>query len=184
MTNLLFQAKSNKQIAAALLAANTVYFLMATVTMPQLLAWTDGLAILDMRTGGYTVKDAAALYTALGSAGRRYYLFPQLFLDSFYPALFALAYTWLIVRLLRQPISLISKHFAAVCFFPLLTAAFDYAENLCIFIGLTRYPVPSPVATQLGSLFTQLKLLFGMLSFTAIALLAVIWLTYRFRYRK
>ena len=76
------------------------------------------------------------------------------------------------------------KHFVTVRFLPLLTAAFDYAENLCIFIGLTRYPVPSPVAAQLGSLFTQLKLLFGMLSFIAIALLVAIWLTSRFKYRK
>ena len=112
MNHLLFSPKSNKQIALALLAANIVYLLMAAVTMPQLSVWADGLTILDMRSGGYTAQDAAALYTALGSAGRHYYLFPQLFLDSLYPALFALAYTWLIVRMLRQSVLRMPKCFS------------------------------------------------------------------------
>ena len=184
MNHLLFSPKSNKQIALALLAANIVYLLMAAVTMPQLSVWADGLTILDMRSGGYTAQDAAALYTALGSTGRHYYLFPQLFLDSLYPALFALAYTWLIVRMLRQSVLRMPKCFAAIRFLPLLTAACDYAENSCTFIGLSYYPVPSPVAAQLGSLFTRLKLLFGMSSFAVIVLLVVIWLMGRFRYKK
>ena len=53
------------------------------MSIPHLQKLSQGLPILDIRAGGYTLEEVQALYTALGSEGRSYYLFPQLFLIYF-----------------------------------------------------------------------------------------------------
>ena len=111
---------------------------------------------LDIRSGGYTLEEVQALYTALGSEGRSYYLFPQLFFDIFYPGLFAVTYTWIIIRLLQQ-LSIQNKWLKGLCYLPLITSFFDYSENISIFITLKSYPELSPTLVQLGSVCTFLR---------------------------
>ena len=85
------------------------------MSIPHLQKLSQGLPILDIRSGGYTLEEVQALYTALGSEGRSYYLFPQLFFDIFYPGLFAVTYTWIIIRLLQQ-LSIQNKWLKGLCY--------------------------------------------------------------------
>ncbi len=175
MKKIVFAPKKNRQIWIAFLLANAVYLLMIVVSIPHLQMLSQGLPILDMRPKGYTLNEVQALYTALGSEGRSYYLFPQLFLDAFYPVLFALAYTWIISRLLQQ-LSAESKWLKILSYLPLLTSFFDYSENLCTFIGLKSYDELSPMVVQFGSIFTMMKNIFGMMTFSAVILLFIVWI--------
>src|SRR5690242_3413356 len=58
-----------------------------------------GLIPFDIRPRGYSFLDAHAFLEAIGEPGRRYYAFPELVIDTFYPPLYAvsrgLALWWL-----------------------------------------------------------------------------------------
>ena len=70
--------------------AAVVYSIIVTVTLTRLEA-ISGLSPFDMRPLGYDTEQAMVLLEALGEEGRAYYLNRQIILDTFYPALLALA---------------------------------------------------------------------------------------------
>ena len=174
MNKFLFGNKNNRQIWIIFIVANLLYSLMIFMSIPHLQKLSQGLPILDIRAGGYTLEEVQALYTALGSEGRSYYLFPQLFFDIFYPGLFAVTYTWIIIRLLQQ-LSIQNKWLKGLCYLPLITSFFDYSENISIFITLKSYPELSPTLVQLGSVCTFLKNISGMMTFSVIIVLFLVW---------
>jgi len=178
MKEFLFGKKNNHQIWLMFIVTNLLYALLIFMSIPHLQKLSQGLPILDMRSEGYTLEDAQVLYTALGSEGRSYYLFPQLFFDMFYPALFALAYTWIIIRLLQQ-LSIQNKWLKGLCYLPLITGFFDYSENISTFITLKSYPDLSPTLVQLGSFCTSLKSISGMMTFSVIIILFLVWVVRR-----
>lgn len=183
MNKFLFGNKNNRQIWIIFIVANLLYSLIIFMSIPHLQKLSQGLPILDIRSGGYTLEEVQVLYTALWSEGRSYYLFPQLFFDIFYPGLFAVTYTWIIIRLLQQ-LSIQNKWLKGLCYLPLITSFFDYSENISIFITLKSYPELSPMLVQLGSVCTFLKNISGMMTFSVMIVLFLVWVVRKLRQNK
>jgi hypothetical protein len=59
----------------------------------------SGLTPFDIRSRGYSYAEARAFLEAIGQQGRRYYVSPELVIDTVYPPLYAvsrgLALWWL-----------------------------------------------------------------------------------------
>ncbi len=136
-------------IALAMILCLGLYSLMAIVVLPQLSSLAGGLAPLDMRTG-YGVAEVRVLLEALGESGRAYYLFPQLLIDSIFPASVSLAFGLTLRTLL--------PNWRRVTLFPVTAAIFDYAENLTIYLILQSYPYLSERLIRLGSTLTITKM--------------------------
>ena len=69
MNKFLFGNKNNRQIWIIFIVANLLYSLIIFMSIPHLQKLSQGLPILDIRSGGYTLEEVQALYTALGSEG-------------------------------------------------------------------------------------------------------------------
>lgn len=83
MNKFLFGNKNNRQIWIIFIVANLLYSLMIFMSIPHLQKLSQGLPILDMRAGGYTLEEVQALYTALGSEGEVTIFFLSYFLIYF-----------------------------------------------------------------------------------------------------
>ena len=71
MNKFLFGNKNNRQIWIIFIVANLLYSLIIFMSIPHLQKLSQGLPILDIRAGGYTLEEVQALYTALGSEGAK-----------------------------------------------------------------------------------------------------------------
>ena len=153
-------------VGSGLIGAS-VYLLMIYVTLAHIEA-VSGHIPFDMRPFGYGPTEAATLLEALGVEGRAYYLSRQIALDTFYPAMLALALVATICwfgqhmpnrNLVRFGIAL-----------SVGAAVFDYAENLGIVAMIWSWPevsVPlvyaTSTATILKSALTTLAVLLTLL---------------------
>lgn len=116
--------------------AVAVYLAMVLITLPHLEA-QSGLAPFDVRPLGYGPEEARALLSALGEAGRTYYINRQLLLDTFYPALMALTLANLF-RLAGGGLAHRRMVKAGIAV-SLMAAGFDYAENAGIYAMLSMW---------------------------------------------
>jgi hypothetical protein len=93
-----------------------------------------GLTPFDIRPKGYGYAEARAFLEAIGEEGRRYYASPELVIDTFYPALYAvsrgLALWWLTMpgRLREAPVPLKVRY--ALIAVPVVVASLDLVENV------------------------------------------------------
>ena len=133
--------------AATLAALVGVNVLDLPLTVPRLRALAGGLSMLDTRPG-YAPGDVAALFDALGAAGRESYLAEIWTVDLFLPALFGL---FLFVAVGRG--SLWRWRWLGP-----LAAFFDYLENATITLLLFSYPRLSGGVARLASALTVTKL--------------------------
>lgn len=159
-------------VLATFVAAQIVYVIMLSVTLPRLEAMAGGLIPFDMLPGGYDFAAAQNLLDALGEEGRAFYLTRQIPLDLIYPALFALAYglawRWLAPRawptLLR------------FSWFPIAAGLTDYAENVFIIRMLTLYPeLPRGLVTAANAA-TLAKSVLTTITLTALMIMLAIML--------
>ena len=51
-----------------------VYLIMLFITIPKVMAFSDGMRLLDMMPGGYDLDYVNALFQTLGEQGRAAYL--------------------------------------------------------------------------------------------------------------
>jgi hypothetical protein len=107
---------------------------------------SGGHGVLDLMFGYGPAAGAAAL-DALGPQGRSAYNGFQL-VDLAFPASYAIGLGSLILALFRRPWPARAYALALV---PVVTAAFDYAENVGVFIALRTYPDTSTAALLLAS---------------------------------
>jgi hypothetical protein len=166
-------------LVAVLLVGNGIMWaVMFFGTLAHLQRLAGGAAPFDIRPLGYSYAEARAFLEAIGSAGRAYYLNPELVLDSFYPPFYAvsraLALWWLTmpgrVRTEAVPASL---RWTLVAI-PIVMACLDGVENISIAKMIWTWPDLSPDLVQLASLATRSKLLLGALTELAMAVLAAI----------
>lgn len=156
------------------LLANAVYATMLLYSIPSLMAFSGGLKIMDMLPGGYDLLYVRSLFSALGEAGRNFYLTVQLPLDLVYPGLFGISYALLLAYLLKKLGKLQSRYFYLV-YLPLLGGFFDYLENIGILTLLTRYPDLTNGLVQVTSFFTVSKSVISSLFFVSLFILLLIW---------
>ncbi|MCU7935665.1 MAG: hypothetical protein KZQ99_12425 [Candidatus Thiodiazotropha sp. (ex Dulcina madagascariensis)] len=151
-----------------------VYLTMLFYSIPAVVSFAPDMTLFDLSPSGYTFDYAVALLEALGPKGRTTYLTLQLPLDFFYPGLFAITYSLLLIWLFRKGTKAGSKilYFALV---PIFAGLFDYIENVYIVIMLKSFPdIPSRIVES-ASLFTILKS-----SFTTIFFVLFFWALIRF----
>ncbi len=129
---------------------------MLLYTIPKVMAYADGMKLLDMMPGGYSPEYVRQLFEALGKEGRNAYLSLQLPVDMIYPALFALSYSSLLaffLRKLRNP----GIWMFAFCYLPILAGFADYTENIFFIWFLKSYPNLPEGLIKISSAFSVVK---------------------------
>jgi hypothetical protein len=156
MRTLISRNLKGSVIIPIFLSAGIVYAIMLMITIPKVMGFSDGMKILDLMPTGYNAAYVNALMNALGENGRHAYLFIQIPFDMVYPLLFGISlcliFAFFLKRLGKSEGSLFY-----ICFLPLLSALFDYAENIGIITILNSYPGNSNLLSQITNLFSVLK---------------------------
>jgi len=129
---------------------------MLTITIPQVMRFSEGMKLLDMMPAGYSAEYVNTLLNTLGEDGRNAYLFHQIPVDMVYPFLFAVSYCLLLAYFLDKLGKLESRLFY-FCLLPLFSGFFDYGENIGIITMLNSYPDNSDLLTQVTNVFSVLK---------------------------
>ena len=163
-------------VVAATLA---VYGVMIFWSIPKISAQAGGLAVFDMRPGGYSFEEAKAFLAALSPEGAAFYADVQHGLDTAYPALLALMLAWSILRLTPASWGLWRWLLAATA---LHGMAFDYWENLNVseMLKLGADGI-APRMVEAASLHSQAKAAASSISMTILLILLCIWVYRRFR---
>ena len=140
-------------IVSAVLTA-VICLVMNLVLIPAIERSTGGIPCFDMNFL-YSADDARFFLQSLSAEGKNIYLHSQLPLDFFYPLCYGCFFVFSLTKLQRK--------LNAFALLPLLLAAFDYAENICIEVML-RASVFSVNTAVLGSVFTTVKtiLMYGI----------------------
>jgi hypothetical protein len=167
-------------LVAALLAANgLLWAVMFFGPLAHLERLASGLTPFDIRPRGYSYAEARA-FLDIGQQGRRYYVSPELAIDTVYPPLYAvsrgLALWWQTMpgRVREDPVPLKVRY--ALIAVPVLMASLDLFENGCIAVMLWTWPDLSHVLVEVSSLATQVKIIAGVFTEVLLGVLAVIWL--------
>jgi hypothetical protein len=174
------QFPSGFLVAALLAASGLLWAVMFFGPLAHLERLASGLTPFDIRQRGYSYAEARAFLEAIGQQGRRYYVSPELVIDTVYPPLYAvsrgLALWWLTMpgRVREDPVPLKVRY--ALIAVPVLMASLDLFENGCIAVMLWTWPELSHGLVEVSSLATQVKIIAGVLTEVLMGVLAVIWL--------
>ena len=147
---------TGKKVFIFFLLSTSVYLAMLLVTIPKVMSFSEGMKLLDMMPGGYGPDYVLSLFETLGEEGRRVYLWNQIPLDMFYPGLFGIAYSLLLVYILRIWLRKESKWFF-LSLLPIAGGLFDYLENIGIILMLNSYPGFSSLLARLTGISSVLK---------------------------
>jgi hypothetical protein len=118
---------------------------------------SGGSGVLDLEFA-YGPAAAAARLDALGPAGRAAYDGFQI-ADLIFPATYAVGLGSLILALWRPWPAL-----APLALVPVVGAAFDYVENIGVFVALRTFPEPSTAALVVASAAGAVKLVLSYVS--------------------
>ena len=162
------------KVLSLFVLTNMVYGLMLAVTIPETMAFANGMKLLDMMPLGYDLEYVIELFSALGVQGRSTYLTCQIPVDMVYPFLFGCSYSLLFGYLLKKLNRLDSLLFYA-CALPILAGTADYLENIGIIVLLNTYPDVMPIEVQLTMLCSLTKSLTTSLYFILL-IIVLIWL--------
>ena len=133
-----------------------VYLLIVLYSIPAVVSQAPGMRLFDMSPIGYSPAYAESLLRAIGPEGRALYLKRQLPIDLFYPGLFAVTFTLMLVWLFGKSLEAKSKVFL-LALVPAAAGVFDYLENVAIFLMLKSFPTISPMLVHVSSMFSILK---------------------------
>jgi len=156
MKELIKRNLSGKKVLLLFIATNIVYVFMLTVTIPAVMQYSGGLKILDMMPLGYDAAYVNTLFDTLGTAGREAYLYNQIPVDFLYPLLFGIS-SCLVLAYFFNKLGKADTSLIYLCFIPLFSGLFDYAENIGIISLLNRYPDQSTWMIPMTSFFSVLK---------------------------
>lgn len=145
-----------RKVLTLFIITNIVYVVMLTITIPKVMGFAGGMKLLDMLPTGYTHEYVNLLLSTLGDKGRHSYLVNQIPIDMLYPFLFGvsnclmLAYFW-------NKLGKLNSNLFYLCYLPLFSGLFDYAENIGIVTMLNKFPANSILLSQTTSVFSVLK---------------------------
>ncbi|MBQ6163011.1 MAG: hypothetical protein IJK23_00915 [Clostridia bacterium] len=124
-----------------------ICLVMNLVLIPRIEAGTNGIRCFDMNFA-YDFETVKQFLALLSEDGRRVYLNIQLPLDFFYPIAYGVFFCLVLYSL--------SNGRKALLAFPILLAAFDYAENICV-LCLLKASQPSQTLATAASAATTAK---------------------------
>lgn len=174
LNSLLFQTSSVRNICISFVASHLVLLLMWLYTLP-VINNQIGTQVFDLQTFGYNISEAASIVDTLNNETRALYLFPQLtLLDLFYPFLLALFLSSLLFRLFIIS-KTASKLTSILLVVPFLAMIFDYAENICVILMITKTIELTDAIVFLSTTFTVLKGVLTSIAWIAILVYTIKW---------
>ena len=166
--SLLKKTSTRKGILTSFVSSQLTFITMMTTTLPIINKKVESKAF-DLQPFGYSTATAKAIINKLDTETINLYLFPQLsFLDIMYPCLLAILLSSLLFRLMELTKTTKNKANYLFIIIPFMAMVFDYAENICIALMITKTIKISNVVVFTSSLFTITKS-----TLTSIAWLAI-----------
>jgi hypothetical protein len=147
---------------------------MMTYTFPRINNHI-GTKAFDLLTFGYSVSEARSIVNTMNDPITNLYLFPQLsLLDLLYPFLLALFLSSFLFRLIdiTKTKNGVNSIFLLV---PFLAMLFDYLENICIILMITKSVETSEYFVLFSSIFTILKTVFTSFAWISILFYSIRW---------
>jgi hypothetical protein len=129
---------------------------MLTLTIPNVMRFSNQMNLLDMMPTGYDANYVNILLYTLGEEGRNAYLFNQIPVDMIYPFLFGISYCLVFVYFLKK----LNRDKGLLfygCLLPLIAGIADYFENIGIIYLLNSYPNITNFSVSITNFFTVLK---------------------------
>lgn len=150
------RTSSVKDLCYLFLSSHVILLLMMTYTFPRINNQI-GTNAFDLQTFGYSVSEARSIVNNLNDQITSLYLFPQLSLfDLLYPFLLALFLSSFLFRLIGITKTKNGLN-SILLIVPFLAMLFDYLENICIVLMITKSVETSEYFVLLSSMFTLLK---------------------------
>lgn len=156
MKELIRRNINGKKVLSLFILTNIVYCIMLLITIPGVMAFSNGLKLLDMMPMGYDNEYVNTLFKTLGDKGRDAYLFRQLPVDMLYPFLFSIS-SCLVLAYFLHKIGKLDGPLFYICFIPLFSGLFDYGENIGIITMLKTYPENLKLSSQVTNIFSIFK---------------------------
>ncbi|WP_298506799.1 hypothetical protein [uncultured Maribacter sp.] len=183
LNSILLKTSSVKKISITFVASHCILLLMMVYTFPVINSQI-GTKAFDLQNLGYSLSTAELIISNLNNETTNLYLFPQLtLLDVFYPFLLALFLSSFLFRLIKITNSR-TRIKVLLLLLPFLAMAFDYSENICIILMITKYVEISKSFVLLSSTLTILKSLLTTFSWIAILIYAMMWIRIKILNRK
>lgn len=181
--SLLQKTSSVKSVCFLLIASHLVILSMMLFTFP-VINNQIGTKAFDMQPFGYSVSTAESIVNNLNTQTTDLYLFPQLtLLDVLYPFLLALFLSSFIFRLFLITKTK-NKANSILLIVPFLAMGFDYLENTCIILMISKSIEITESFVLLSSSFTVLKGTLTSIAWLTILMYSIKWLILRIKEKK
>ncbi len=175
--SLLQKTSSVKNICILFVISHLVLLSMMLFTFP-VINHQIGAKAFDLHTFGYSVSVAESIVHNLNDQTTQFYLFPQLtFLDLLYPFLLALFLSSLLFRLVNRN----SKLGTALLIIPFFAMTFDYLENICVILMISKSIDIFESLVLISSSFTIFKGVLTSIAWLSIFIHSVKWLILRIK---
>lgn len=181
--SVLQKTSSLKRVCILFIASHLVILSMMVFTFP-VINNQIGIKAFDMQSFGYSVSMAESIVNNLNAQTTDLYLFPQLtLLDVLYPCLLALFLSSFLFRLF---LITKTKHKAnsILLIVPFLAMGFDYLENACIILMISKSIEISESFVLISSSFTVLKGTLTSIAWITILMYSIKWLILRINKKK
>ena len=177
--SLLQKTSSVKNICILFVLSHLVLLSMMLFTFP-VINHQIGTKAFDLHTFGYSVSLAESIVNNLNDQTTQFYLFPQLtFLDLLYPFLLALFLSSLLSRFVNRN----SPLGRVLLIIPFLAMTFDYLENICVILMISKSINTSQSIVLISSSFTILKSILTSTAWLIILIYSTKWLILRIKKR-
>lgn len=174
INSLVSRTSSVKSLIYLFLSSHVILLLMMLFTFPRINNQI-GTKAFDLHFSGYSVTEARSIVNNLNDQVTNLYLFPQLsFLDLLYPSLLALFLSSFLFRLITITKAKNGLN-SILLIVPFLAMTFDYLENICIILMITKTAEISDSLVLLSSSFTLLKSLSTSLAWISILFYSIRW---------
>ncbi len=183
INSVLQKTSSIKGVCILFVTSHLVILSMMIFTFPVINNQIGGKAF-DLQTFGYSLSMAESIINNLNTQTTNLYLFPQLtLLDVLYPFLLALFLSSFLFRLFSITKTK-NKAKLILLIVPLLAMGFDYLENICIILMISKSIELSESIVLISSSFTVFKSTLTSIAWLTILVYAIKWLILKIRDKK
>lgn len=175
LRTVLTKTSNLKPLSFLFIFSHVILLVMMTYSIPKINAQM-GAKAFDIQPLGYSVSEATSMVRNLNDEIRNLYLFPQLtLLDVLYPLFLALFLSSFLFRLIKITET---KNWSNPILFvlPFVAMGFDYLENICIILMITKYVEISEYIVVLSSAFTVLKGVLTSIAWMSILIYSIKWM--------
>lgn len=183
LISLLQKTSSVKRVCILFILSHLVLLSMMLFTFP-VINNQIGTKAFDLQSFGYSVSTAEYIVNNLNDQTTNLYLFPQLtLLDLLYPFLLALFLSSFLFRLFLITKTK-NKANSILLIVPFLAMGFDYLENICVILMISKSIEISESFVLLSSSFTVLKGTLTSIAWLTILIYSIKWLLLRINEKK